>query len=83
MSTALFYNLGMDPFAMASKIVSRIHEIVNDFSLNPFKYIPDVLEVKKQVIRKSWETAVMIIRIKDIIYKHRIRVKIGGKSIES
>jgi chaperonin GroEL (HSP60 family) len=83
MSNALFYNLGMDPFAVASKIVSQIHEIVNDFSSNPFKYVPDVLEVKKQVLRKSWETAAMIIRIKDIVYKHRIRVKIGGKSIES
>jgi len=83
MGNALFYNLGRDPFATVSKIISEAHEIVNDFCSNPFKYIPDVLEVKKQVLRKSWETATMIIRIKDIIYKHRIKVKIGGKSIES
>ncbi len=77
MAYSLISNMGRDPAEEIANMVAEYKRLglkVGD--------VLDVLDVKKQVLVSACETAKMIVRTKEMFYKHKTKVKIGGKSIK-
>lgn len=75
---SLMFNMGRDPVEEITGIIARYRR-----SGDKTSSVLDILNVKRQVLVSACETAKMIIRTKEIFCKRRMKVKIGGKAIES
>ena len=77
MAYSLISNMGRDPTEEIANIIAEYRRV----GLKTGDVL-DVLDVKRQVLVSACETAKMIVRTKEMLYKHKIKVKIGGKSIK-
>ena len=76
MAYTLISNMGRDPSG-------EIADVIAEYRRSGLRAgdVLDVLDVKKQVLVSAFETAKLVVRTKEMLYKHKIKVKIGGKSI--
>ncbi|HDD66704.1 MAG TPA: hypothetical protein ENG52_03675, partial [Nitrososphaeria archaeon] len=76
MAYTLISNMGRDPSG-------EIADVIAEYRRSGLRAgdVLDVLDVKKQVLISAFETAKLVVRTKEMLYKHKIKVKIGGKSI--
>lgn len=78
MAYGLMHNMGRDPTEEIANIIAEYKRAGVKLS-----NVLDVLDVKRQILISAYETAKMVVRTKEIFYKHEIKMKIGGKSMKN